>query len=1167
MDTKINHNFSLTKGIATLLLLALAACGGGGSGNGSPGSGGVISTINFNATTSISEGQTGTTNVVFSLTLDSANTADISVEYQTFDITAGAGDDYLEASGTLLIPAGDTSVNVIVSVNSDQCFEENETFALTLSNVSSNAKLDNREATVTIINDDDMSVLSIADASMTEGNAGQSHLIIDVNLDKASCYITTADYATSNVTANEPDDYVQTNGTLTIPAGETQATITVPVNGDINFENNETLTINLANLSEFVALGDDSAFGTLINDDTPVLFISNSTIAEGPAGETENLIFTLTLEGATDEVSLDYTTVDGGATTVDNDYMTASGTLVIPAGNTSAQIAVVVNGDDTEEPTEAFQLQLSNLSGSARLDTFLVTGSIINDDNVSATPERGLSISHGKINEGAAGETSELTFSVSIDSPLTETVIINYETENITAESGSDYVGKNSNVVILAGETEAQISIAVNGDDAQEDDESFRLNIKSVSSGVSLLTPFVTGLIVDDDGSSVLPRMNVDNAGIYEAENGEITLLVFTISLTAAAATSVTVDYAMVDDTAIANSDYITENGTLTFPAGSTEQQLLVTVIGDDFIEADERFKLLLSNLDGDAVLNHDTGIGHILTDDPFAAISINDVAALEGDTGNSELTFTVSLSAIAADDVSVDFETQNVTALDTEDYIYASGRLVIPAGEINATLNITINGDTDIENDEEFLVLLSNLSANAETSDTQGKGVIVNDDAIVGWQVPQTAGQGKDPQISTDSGGNTAAIWVSKGDLFDSLDDIQTSLFSGGVWQASEKIADTPNAADIDKAILSIGSIGNGETIAVWRDSPEFGSKIYQNGSWIDVLVTSSSGLGRWFTRMAASESGLAFSVWEEVSGSSGKSWLSEYNNVGSGWGMPLELQPDASDPDFAEAIQADDPLIDLNPSGNGMVIWRQSFTDVTLNRIYYRYYDAASSSWNNASFVVDTDWATVPHQLLMYDNGDAVMVGVDKRGAGLVLVWFYDRANDQWTISSDAGSSNVSASPQAAIDGNNNLFVTWSTQDTFDIYVNHFDDQTASWEATPTLLSVADGYSDIYPQIAADASGNAIVVWSQDINNGSSGNPAQYRIRASRFSASSSQWSPATQVDDDSVIDRQSFDPAISMDVTGNAYIIWEYRTEIDQGGYFTTEYEIGRARYIAP
>lgn len=109
-------------------------------------------------------------------------------------------------------------------------------------------------------------------------------------------------------------------------------------------------------------------------------------------------------------------------------------------------------------------------------------------------------------------------------------------------------------------------------------------------------------------------------------------------------------------------------------------------------------------------------------------ALSINDVSALEGNSGSSTLTFTVTLTAASTKTVTVSYTMANSTATASIDYVAVAGNLSFAPGITLQTISVVINGDTTIEPDETFRVILSN-AVNATIADNQGLGTITNDD------------------------------------------------------------------------------------------------------------------------------------------------------------------------------------------------------------------------------------------------------------------------------------------------------------------------------------------------------------------------------------------------------------------------------------------------------
>lgn len=108
--------------------------------------------------------------------------------------------------------------------------------------------------------------LSINNVSLAEGNEDNTEFIFTVSLDKASTKTITVDYATADDGATAGGDYTAVEGALEFAPGEIEKTITVPVIGDIEVEEDETFTINLSNPSE-AAIANSQGTGLIENDD------------------------------------------------------------------------------------------------------------------------------------------------------------------------------------------------------------------------------------------------------------------------------------------------------------------------------------------------------------------------------------------------------------------------------------------------------------------------------------------------------------------------------------------------------------------------------------------------------------------------------------------------------------------------------------------------------------------------------------------------------------------------------------------------------------------------------------------------------------------------------------------------------------------------------------
>ena len=111
--------------------------------------------------------------------------------------------------------------------------------------------------------------VSIANATVTEGNTGTANLVFTLNLTATSPTTVTVSAGTSGTaTATVSADYVPTSGTVTFLPGQTSATFTVPVLGDYIFEPTESFHVLLSSPTNAV-LGDSNAYGYIVDNDNP----------------------------------------------------------------------------------------------------------------------------------------------------------------------------------------------------------------------------------------------------------------------------------------------------------------------------------------------------------------------------------------------------------------------------------------------------------------------------------------------------------------------------------------------------------------------------------------------------------------------------------------------------------------------------------------------------------------------------------------------------------------------------------------------------------------------------------------------------------------------------------------------------------------------------------
>ncbi|BAI90111.1 Calx-beta domain-containing protein [Arthrospira platensis NCB002] len=671
------------------------------------------------ADTEITEGDRGRSFAEFPVTLNSPSDKIITVNFTTADVTATVADgDYQPTNGRLIFPRGETERMIRVPVFGDTKIEPDETFRVILS-APQNVTLANAVATGTILNDD-IAQISISDTQIREGDRGRSFAEFKVTLDSPSDQTVKVSYTTADGTATVADeDYEETSGQLIFPRGQTERVIRVPVIGDTKLEPDEIFKVILSE-PENAELSRDEAIGTIVNDDVPEMSIADTEITEGDRGPSF-AEFKVTLNSPSDQmITVNFTTADGTATVADRDYQPTNGRLVFPRGQTERMIRVPVFGDTKVEPDETFRVILSDPQ-NVTLANRQATGTILNDDIAQ------ISISDTEIMEGDRGR-SFAEFKVTLDSPSNQTVRVNYTTADGTATvADEDYEETSGQLIFPRGQTERVIRVPVFGDTKVEPDEIFKV-ILSEPENAELSRDEAIGTILNDD--MIVPEMSIADTEITEGDRGR-SFAEFKVTLNSPSDQMITVNFTTADGTAtVADRDYQPTNGRLVFPRGQTERMIRVPVFGDTKVEPDETFRVILSDPQNVTLANRQA-TGTILNDD-IAQISISDTEITEGDRGRSFAEFKVTLDSPSDQTVKVSYTTADGTAtVADEDYEPTSGELVFRRGQTERVIRVPVIGDTKLEPDETFKVILSEPE-NAELSRDEAIGTILNDDMIV---------------------------------------------------------------------------------------------------------------------------------------------------------------------------------------------------------------------------------------------------------------------------------------------------------------------------------------------------------------------------------------------------------------------------------------------------
>lgn len=562
-------------------------------------------TLSLGTAPVVSEGSGTDANTLdFVVGLSAPSGRNISVTLTPSAGTATASTDFTAAPITVTFAPGETTKTASVPVTADAVDEDNETVTATLS-APTNATLGTPSTQAgTITDDDEAPTITISNATAAEGGTAT----FTITLSAASSKQVTVKATSASGSATAGSDYTTLpTTTITFAPGETTKTVAVTTTQDSLDESDETFTVSLTEPANATLGTPASGTGTITdNDDAPTLSIADKSVAEGTGANPTATTVTVTLSAASGKaVTVDYAT-GGGTATATTDYAPATGTLTIPAGQTTGTINLNVVADSVDEVDETFNVTLSAPTNATITDgTGVVT---ITDDDAAPTVSFGAAPS---IAEGTGSATNTLNFPVNLSAASGKTVTVTVTPSNGTATAGTDFTATPITVTFAPGDTTKTANVPITADSTDEANETVTATL-SAPSNATLGSPTTqTGTISNDDAPT--PVLTVSNASGSEGGVAE-----FTINQSTVSSTDVTVKVNTANGTATAGADYgALTNLTVTIPAGQTSKKFTVDLIEDDTDdEPAETFTVTLSEPSSNATLGTaKTGTGTILAD------------------------------------------------------------------------------------------------------------------------------------------------------------------------------------------------------------------------------------------------------------------------------------------------------------------------------------------------------------------------------------------------------------------------------------------------------------------------------------------------------------------------------------------------------------------------
>ena len=570
------------------------------------------------------------------------------------------------------------------------------------------------------------------------------------------------------------------SGTVIFGPGEVNQLITIGVAGDTVKESDEQFKVVLSSPVN-ARIADAQATGFIRNDDIDAPTVRLESVeskAEGNAAASTAFNVVLTRAGDLTQATTFELRVEGSGTNAADgaDFVEPSLPFTVPGafevGESSVTVPVRVFGDEAVERDETFTVQVVNLQNGV-LDAAQASAqaTIVNDDQ-----EVSVALVQAVKAEGNPSETPVVfEFEVTRSGKTDEALAVGWELRAAALNSadfedllsGQPLVGT---VAFAPNETSKTVSVSIAGDLEVEPDEGFALVLDAggLPAGTTLGSVSAEATIKNDD-AQVLIAPTFSQSEDEGDPGGSPTVFSWTLTREGDLSGALTVNFAVTPrgGDGVSGDDFVggaLPMGQVTFAPGAAQASspISVEVNPDTTAEPDEDFLVTLTLPAGSPagttfVVDR---VGGTIADDDTQAPAFLAIApeALSQNEGNSDTTvyaFTVTRSGNTGGETTVAFAVTPMGA-DAADFVGglpAGGMLIFDAGETEKTITVNVAGDTALEPNEDFEVVLSSPSANAQIVQASATGTIRNDDA----PPPQLAIQPFDSNRLEGDGGTTA--------------------------------------------------------------------------------------------------------------------------------------------------------------------------------------------------------------------------------------------------------------------------------------------------------------------------------------------------------------------------------------------------------------------------
>lgn len=595
------------------------------------------------------------------------------------NLTYSNSQDSIGAPTQVTILAGQTEAEFSWTPPLDDVFQmSKKEFSITASsNTLADTKID-----LEIENSDPFPNVTLNTASQYEGQSA----IVFVTLSHPADQNLTFNYSFTDDTASSLN-YDSTGGSVVVNAGDLTAQFLVPLYQDTNCDANKKFFINLVSQDEG-ALVIPSAEQIILENSAITYAFQNISLSEGSSG---NVALSSDLSCPFDR-TLVVSSRNGSAIAGVNYQAIASQTVLLPAHQTSVDIPVTTLADNLYAPTKTFEVIIDSSSFGDNLSP-IGTISINNQD---PAPTLSWSVNAQTVARLSSNTTLQVSWQLSAASGYDTTASI---VLGGTAVSGVDYSVNSQSLSIPKGTVSGTFPVTIRSKTNYNGPQNVTLTLDSLDHATLGINPTHDITITDS-----VPVISLTNS-VASVNEGNSTSI--TVNLSKTSYESITVDYATIDGTGVAGTDYDSTSGTLTFAAGESSKIINISTIDNSTICQNNRtFNVAINNPTNGTLGTTVSAIKSIVDDDD-PQVTIDNVTVTEGNSA----TITATLSNACPYTTQFSWATVNGSAIGGVDYVSSSGILQFVAGATSNSFSISTTNDSLDKGNLSFSLALSNPS------------------------------------------------------------------------------------------------------------------------------------------------------------------------------------------------------------------------------------------------------------------------------------------------------------------------------------------------------------------------------------------------------------------------------------------------------------------------